>query len=138
MDITVNYVALLAAGVISMGVGFLWYSPVLFAKPWMKLMGYTAESLQQKQKEMAKMYMLSFIATLVTAYMLSHVMTLSINTFGFNSVMTGFTTAFSIWLGFVAPVQLTDVLFGSKKWSLFAINTGYQLVSLLAMGVVIG
>ena len=36
----VNVWALLAAAVASMVIGFLWYSPLLFAKPWMVAMGY--------------------------------------------------------------------------------------------------
>ena len=36
----VNVWTVLVAAVATMVVGFLWYSPALFAKPWMKLMGY--------------------------------------------------------------------------------------------------
>lgn len=136
--IEVNYLALLVAGVAAMAVGFLWYSPVLFAKPWMKLMGYTKESMEKEKQAMGKTYMISFLATLVMGYMLAHVMALSISYFNYPVLQAGLTTAFWMWLGFVAPVQLTDVLFGSKKWNLFFINTGYQLVSLLTMGLVLG
>lgn len=138
MNIEVNYLALLIAGIVSMTVGFAWYSPAVLGKPWMKLMGYTSESLKQAQKEMGKLYALSFVITLVSAYVLSHVMNLSESFYGYGRLNTGVTTAFWMWLGFVAPVQLTDIIFGSKKWKLFAINTGYQLTSLLGMGVVIG
>jgi hypothetical protein len=138
MGITVNYLAILLASVVSMAVGFFWYSPAVLGKPWMKLMGHTATSLKKAQQEMGKMYAMSFVAALVTAYVLSHIMMLSRHFFGYGPVVTGITTAFWAWLGFVAPVQMTDVLFGNKKWELFAINTGYQLVSLLFMGVVIG
>jgi len=138
MGVEVNYLAVLLAGVVSMGVGFLWYSPLMFAKPWMKLMGYTKETMAKDQKKMGGMYALSFVGSLVMAYVLSHVMTLSEHFFGYAPVMAGLTTAFWSWIGFVAPVQMTDVIFGGKKWNLFYINTGYQLASLLAMGVVLG
>jgi len=138
MNIEVNYVAVLLAGVASMVVGFLWYSPILFAKPWMKLMGYTAKSMGETQQKMAKSYSLSFLLSLVMAYVLSHVMTFSSSYLHYAPVASGLTTAFWMWLGFVMPVQATDVLFGGKSGKLFAINTGYQLVSLLVMGVVIG
>lgn len=137
MDIQVNYIALIVAGIASMIVGFLWYSPILFAKPWMKLMGYTDKSMKETQKKMAPMYTISFVVTLISAYVLSHVMTLSGNYFHSDRLMTGLTTAFWMWLGFIAPVQVTDVLFGGKTWKLFAINTGYQLASLVAMAVVL-
>ncbi|MEK7571582.1 MAG: DUF1761 domain-containing protein [Patescibacteria group bacterium] len=138
MTIEVNIFAVFFAAIASMIVGFLWYSPILFAKPWMKLMGYTQKGMDEERKGMEKLYALSFVAALVTAYILSHVMVLSVSFYSDPWVITGVTTAFWLWLGFIMPVQLTDTIFGSKKWQLFAINTGYQLASILAMGVVLG
>ena len=138
MNIEVNYLAVLLAGVASMVVGFVWYGPMLFAKPWMKLMGYTQETMKKEQSKLGKTYAISFVLSLLTAYILSHVMTFSENYLHMASLTTGLTSAFSMWVGFIAPVQATDALFGGKPWKLFWINTGYQLSSLLAMGVVIG
>lgn len=138
MDLQINYLAVLLAGIGSMVVGFLWYSHLLFAKPWMKQMGYTKESMAKEQKQAGPWYALSFIAALVTAFMLAHVMALSEHFYGYTPLTTGLTSAFFMWLGFVAPVQLTDVIFGSKKTKLFLINTGYQLTALVVMGVVLG
>lgn len=138
MNVEVNYVAVLLAAVVSMAVGFLWYSPIMFAKPWMKLMGYTADSMKEAQKEMAKTYGISFVLSIVTAYVLYHVMMLSENYFHYTRLMTGLSSAFWMWFGFIAPVQLTDMLFGKKKRDLFVINTGYQLAALMAMGITIG
>lgn len=87
---------------------------------------------------MGKLYGVSFVVALITGYVLAHVMALSLNFYGYPAVQTGLTTAFLVWLGFVMPVQATATIFGSKNWQLLAIDTGYQLVSLLAMGVVIG
>ncbi len=136
MNVEVNYLAVLLSGVAAMVVGFLWYGPMLFAKPWMKLMGHTEKTMEKAG--MGKMYGISFVLTLVMAYVLSHVMTFSESYFHYPRLMTGLTSAFWMWIGFVMPVQATDVLFGGKNWKLFAINTGYQFVSLLAMGVVLG
>ncbi len=142
MNIDVNYVALLAAAVAGMVIGFLWYSPLLVGKPWMKLMGYSAGDMKKEQQKMGKWYALSFILSVISAYVLYHVMVMSIAYFDNPPVATGLMTAFFSWLGFVMPVQATGVIFSkennSKGWNLFLINTGYQLVSLLAMGVVIG
>lgn len=138
MEVSVNYLVVLVAGIVSMGVGFLWYGPMLFGKQWMKLMGYTKESMEKAKKEMGKTYAISFVLALVTVYVLSHVMILSRSFFNTPMLSAGLTSAFWMWLGFIMPVQATEVLFGGKKWDLFAINTGYQLASLLAMGLVIG
>ncbi len=138
MNLEINYFAVLIAAVASMAVGFAWYSPMFYGKQWMKLMGYTAETMKKAQKEMGKWYGLSFVVALVTAYVLSQVMGLSENFYHYPRVQTGLTSAFWMWLGFVMPVQMTDQIFGEKRWKLLAINTGYQLVALLAMGIVLG
>lgn len=137
MEVQVNYVAVLLAGVVSMALGFLWYSPMVLGKQWMKEKGYTQESLKKAQATMGKLYGVSFVVSLITAYVLSHVMTLSQNFLQYSTLQTGLTTAFWMWLGFMMPVQLTATIFGSKKWKLLGIDTGYQLVSLMAMAVVI-
>lgn len=138
MNIEVNLVAVLLAGIASMVVGFVWYSYAMFAKPWMRLMGYNKENIKETQKKMAPMYALSFVLALITAYILSHVMGLSQSFYQYGDVQTGVSSAFWMWLGFIMPVQATDVIFGGKKWALFAINTGYQLASLLVMGLILG
>lgn len=138
MEVQVNFLAVLLAGIVSMAAGFFWYSPMVLGKPWMKLKGYTADSLKKAQKEMGKLYGVSFVVSLITAYVLSHVMTLSVAFFHFGKLETGLITAFWMWLGFMMPVQLTATIFGDKKWKLLAIDSGYQLVSVLLMGVVLG
>lgn len=135
--IQISYLGVLLAGIASMIVGYVWYSPILFSKPWIKLMGYAKENTQGTQSKMGKKYGVSFVVSLITAFILAHVMALSINFFHYSPIMTAITTAFSMWLGFIAPVQLTDVLFGKRAFQLFAITTGYQLVSLVVMGLVI-
>lgn len=138
MMVEVNYLTVFLAAVASMVVGFLWYSPILFAKPWMKEMGLTDKHMKDAQSKMGKMYALSFVFSFVTAYVLYHVVTMGAyftQTSGLNPALQG---AFWSWLGFIMPVQATDVLFGGKSWKLFYINTGYQLAALLAMGVTFG
>jgi|GEM_PF-3896784 len=45
MEVTINYWAVLGAGVAAVLIGFLWYG-ALFQKPWMRLMGFTFESMK--------------------------------------------------------------------------------------------
>ena len=135
-EIEVNWLAVLVAGVMSMMVGFFWYSPLLFAKPWMKMSGMTKEKIAKSN--MTKTYGISFVVGLVTAFVLAYGMGLSIDFFHYSGLLTGISSAIWIWLGFVMPVQLTSWLFDGKSFSLFLINTGYQLSSLIVMGVVIG
>jgi hypothetical protein len=41
------------------------------------------------------------------------------------------------WLGFIVPVSLNQVAFENKRWSTFAVNTGYYLVALLVAGLLL-
>lgn len=138
MGVEVNYITILIAAVVSMVVGFVYYSPFVLGKPWMKYMGYKKEDMKPEGSTMIRVYGTSYILAIVTAYVLFYVFTLSLNFFQYDRLSTGLMIAFWMWLGFVMPVQSTDFLFGKKPWQAFAINTGYQFVSLLAMGAVIG
>lgn len=139
MEVNVNLFAIIVAAVVSMGLGFLWYSPYVLGNQWMKERSFTKDSLKSAQKEMGKLYALSFVVSLITAYVLAHVMTLSEAFYNTPMVQTGLSSGFFMWLGFVMPVQVTSTIFSDKKnWRLFGIDTGYQLASLLVMGVVIG
>src|SRR5437879_2408547 len=73
-----NLLAVLAAAMSTMVVGFLWYSPMLFARPWMVAMGFNPddkEALAKMQKEAGAMYGMAFVASLVAAFFLALVLT---------------------------------------------------------------
>jgi ribulose-5-phosphate 4-epimerase/fuculose-1-phosphate aldolase len=132
-----NFLAVLVAAISTMLVGFLWYSPLLFAKPWMREMGYDLND-QAKTEEMKKSagpaYAGSLMASLVSAFVLA----LFLHWMRAEGAQVGAMTGFHVWLGFVATVQFTALLFTKQSMKLFAINTGYQLVCYLVMGAILG
>jgi uncharacterized protein DUF1761 len=128
--------AVLVAALSSMVVGFLWYSPILFARPWMRLMGYDPDDkakLAEMRKGAGKTYALAFVASIVSAAVLAKI----IDVTTVNTVLYGMKVGFAVWLGFVTTVQLTGALFGKQPTKLYLINTGYQLVCYLAMGAIL-
>jgi hypothetical protein len=132
-----NLLAVLVAAISTMVVGFVWYSPVLFAKPWMREMGYDPNDksrVQEMQKSAGPAYLGSFVASLVSAFVLA----LFLHQMRVQSLELGLLVGAHVWLGFVATVQLTGVLFMKQSMKLFAINTGYQLVCYLVMGTILG
>jgi hypothetical protein len=132
----INFVAVFVAAIATMVLGFLWYSPILFATPWMRLMGYDPNDkakLAEMQKGAGKIYGISFIASLVSAIVLAKIIDIA----SVNTILYGMKIGFAVWLGFVATVQLTGVLFSKQPIKLFLINTGYQLVCYLAMGAIL-
>ena len=132
----VNLWSVLVAAIATMVVGFLWYSPMLFARSWMVEMGYDPEDkarTQEMQKSAGKSYAISFAASLVSAFILGKI----INLATIDSALYGIKAGFAVWLGFVTTVQLTAKLFGNQSTKLYLINTGYQLVCYLAMGAIL-
>jgi hypothetical protein len=132
----VNLWSVLAAAIATMVLGFLWYSPLLFARPWMALMGYDYNDkakLEEMRKGAAKTYVLSFLASLASAFVLAKIVDVA----SVNSAPYGIKYGFAIWLGFVTTVQLTAALYGRQPFKLYLINTGYQLVCYLAMGAIV-
>jgi len=126
----INIWGVLVAAVATMIIGFIWYSPMLFAKPWTRLMGI---DMNDKAKLAGKLYGMSFVASIVSAVVLAKIIDITT----VNTIPYGMKVGFAVWLGFVATVQLTGALFGKQPIKLFLINTGYQLVCYLAMGAIL-
>ena len=82
---------------------------------------------------MSKTYFISFVAALISAYVLSLFIAISGATTIDEAVKVGFWTS----LGFVATTRLTDVLFGKKPLKLYYIDTGYNIVGFLVMAVIL-
>jgi len=132
----VNLWSVLAAAVSSMILGFLWYSPLLFAKPWTLAMGYDPNDkakMEEMRKGAGKLYGITFIASLISAFVLAKI----IDVTTVNSALYGMKIGFAVWLGFVTTVQLTSTLFKKRPIKLYLIDTGYQLVCYLVMGAIL-
>jgi hypothetical protein len=132
----VPVVPVLVAAVATMVIGFIWYSPFLFARPWMRAMGYDPDDkakLAEMQKGAVLLYGGALLASLASAFVLAKIVEITT----VNAALYGMKVGFAIWLGFVTTVQFTAFLFERKPFLLYVINTGYQLVCYLAMGAIL-
>ncbi|PIR74262.1 MAG: DUF1761 domain-containing protein [Candidatus Magasanikbacteria bacterium CG10_big_fil_rev_8_21_14_0_10_47_10] len=131
--IEVNYVAILVAAVASFVVGWIWYGP-LFGKPWMKMMGMTEKDKEAGKKKMGQSMALGFAAQLVMAYVIAHFIGgWSQSAPEIPAMKIALQTAFWLWLGLVATIQLGAVLWENKSWNLYLLNAIHWLVALLVM-----
>lgn len=128
---TVNYLAVFMAAVASMILGALWYSPLLFGKVWMHASKMSEKDI--KKANMGKAYGLTFIASLLTAYILAHF----VDYLEASTLSLGFIAAFWIWLGFYTTSSLDSVLWENKSWTLYIINIAYRLLSLVVMASIL-
>ncbi|HIH05197.1 TPA: DUF1761 domain-containing protein [Candidatus Woesearchaeota archaeon] len=133
MEATINYLAVALAALAAMALGWLWYSPVMFQKRWMKEVGMKPKDAARAQQEGVKAMGFMFLATLVMAYVLAHF----VDYLGATDAREALWAGSWIWVGFVATVMLQPVFFERKSWTLYLINTAYNLVSLLVMAVIL-
>lgn len=135
MDVQVNWLAVALATLSSMVVGSIWYTPKVFGNAWMRLAGLNKKDLEKN----GWMPILVAIATsVVTAFVLAHVAYLSNVYFGNSFFQDSVTTAVWLWLGFTATRFITHDVFEGRRKKLTLLNISHELVTLVAMGAIIG
>ncbi len=130
----INYPAVVASAVGYWVLGALWYSPLLFARPFIALKGWTPEQVaavgaQGHAGEVGA----AFVSSLALAYVLAHFVKFT----GAETARMGALTGFWLWLGFVVTTNSSTVLFEGRPLGLYLINGGYHLVGLLGMGALL-
>lgn len=135
MFTNISIIGVLVAAVSAMVIGTIWYSPALFGKPWMKALGTTDEDMKRKMPE-AMVWLV--IVSLLTAYVLAHFIVYVHSYVGGSSVMAGFETALWAWLGLAATAIFAHGVFDPRDKKVLYINAGNRLVTLVAMGLILG
>jgi Protein of unknown function (DUF1761) len=126
-----NHWAILVSALVQWFLGALWYSPVLFAKPWMTMVGIQKDAANKKT--MVPGMIMSFIGSLITSFILVHILLWS----GASTVGRGAFIGFIAWAGFIAAPLAASYIYENRPFKLFAINTGYWLVCLIASGILL-
>lgn len=122
-----NHWAVLVSALIEWFLGAAWYSPALFAKPWMAALGIKPKG---EKKGLAVGMISSFVGDLILSFVLWHLVTWA----GANTWTTGAFVGFLCWIGFFAASNFPQGIYESRPFRLFAINNGYWLVCLLVTG----
>lgn len=130
--IQVNLMSILFAGVLAMAVGIVWYSDAVFGKRWQRLLAVSGDKMDKSG--MGKILGITFVTTLISAYILSMFMHYA----GAYGTLLGAKTGLWVWLGFIMPTQLANNLFTKKPFELFLVDTGHHLTVFLVMGAVLG
>ena len=130
-----NYLAVLTAGVLIFMLGGLWYSPMLFAKPWMAGMGKSEAEFKASAADMnmALSYGSVFLCGLITAVVLAIVL----NGLGATTALAGACVGALCWLGFAGATSFGTALFAGKPKALWLIDSGFNLVSFVVAGIIL-
>ncbi|SFD10524.1 DUF1761 domain-containing protein [Flavobacterium phragmitis] len=156
----INFVALLISAIVTLVVGFIWYSPKVFGTIWMKENNLTQEEL--RKGNMLKIFGLTYIFSLMITMTL---MSLTIHQSGaigmvggpplidsakpsFAAFMADYGMAYRTFkhgalhgfmsgLFFAFPLIGINGLFERKSWKYIFIHTGYWLITLTLMGGIV-
>ena len=129
----VNYLAVIAAIAVNMIVGAVWYSPLLFARPWMAANGFTEEQIKA-QGSATRGYIVSVIASVVIAFAIA----LFAQAAGAVAAIDGLLLGLAAGVGFVATTSAANYIFEDRPLKLYLINAGYPVVSFTLIGLLIG
>lgn len=126
-----NLWAVLAAAASSFLLGGLWYSPLLFLKPWTRAAGMEGRP-PEEQKHPVRVFGLSFVFALIAAAVFAALigpkppLEFAIS----RGLMAGG--------GFVAACFGINYQFANRSTVLWLIDGGYHVVQFLLFGLVLG
>lgn len=119
----------IVTGIASMVLGFIWYGPVLFAKTWAKEVGFTEEDLKGGSPVQ---YLLTFGGAIVMGAATSFlVLQLDI-----TEPLQGVFLGLILGLGYVVTSFGSNYIFQKQKFKLYLIDAGYQVLNVVAAGLI--
>jgi hypothetical protein len=127
----ISILAIIIAAVANGVIGALWYSPLLFGKRWISLMGKNKEDFDKSGANLG--YFLTMVAAFITAFTL----TLLISMLDVITIANGAFVGFLAGLGIAAMREMSPTFFEGRKIQLYIISGAYHVVSLTVMGIII-
>ena len=138
--IHLNALAIAAAVLSSIAIGFVWYGP-LFGNAWMAEMGVPPDFGPEPSVLKRSMLLMLAGATLTT---LALALILELGRASGWTAGTSLAPAFYaglvalfVWIGFCVPMLLGSVAWEGRSWRWFGINAGYHAAALLASAMML-
>jgi Protein of unknown function (DUF1761) len=129
----VNYLAVVVAAVAVFVLGWLWYSPLLFYKPWMRLRGLDPGAAMASGKMPAGKLVIELGRCLVLAYVIA----VLVGALGLTSWMGAVHFGLMVWFGFPVILLTGSVLWDNVPWKVAAIHAGDWLVKMLVIPLIV-
>ena len=129
----VNYLPVFVAAFAVFVLGWLWYSPFLFYKPWMRLRGMDPGAAMAGAKMPGGKLLIELARCLVLAYVIARFMAL----LGVSNWMGAVHFGFLLWIGFPLILLTGSVLWENVPWKVAAIHAGDWLVKMLVIPVIV-
>lgn len=123
--------AILAATVLHLLVGMVWYSSAMFGPQWIRLSGV---DVGRPRYPMAQAMGVAIACAFVTSAVLAAVFDM----IGAHTLADGGTIALLLWAGFFGATTLMGGMFHGDPPELMLINAGHDLARMVLAGAAIG
>jgi hypothetical protein len=129
----VNYMAVLVAAIVVFVLGWLWYSPLLFYKPWMRARGLDPAAAMANAKMPLGNLVIELLRCLVLAFIVAHL----VAAVGITNWMVAAHFGLLLWVGFPVVLLTGAVIWDNVPVKVAAIHAGDWLVKLLVIPIIV-
>ena len=129
-----NWLAVIVGALVYFALGALWYSPVLFAKPWQRAIGW--DENREPPQASAMTYVVPLIAYIVMAIAIGLLAAAT----GTDTLGEGIVLGLVVGIGLSLAHTFVDASFSPEKprpWTWFAINGTYHALGLVIVSVIV-
>lgn len=131
--VSINWLGFVLAVVAAMVIGSVWYGP-LFGKKWMKIVG-----LKMGESSPLKPMLIMLGLVIVQVFVLAHLIAYSGYFYpDYSGLSVGLLTGLWAFVGLIVPALVSKAIFEKGSTELLKINLGNQLITLLAIGAILG
>jgi hypothetical protein len=128
----INYLAVVVAAIAYMALGALWYSPALFGRAWMRLIGKSKEQIAADFK--AINYLWAIIAAFLASYGIARLMLWT----GLSGVGEAIQLAVLVGVSFVLAAMWVNDSFEARPRALTLVNVAYHVAGLIVAAIILG
>lgn len=132
---TISIWSVIVASISAFAVSAVWYSPLLFGKEWMSLIGATERDIAEaKASDMTSRYVIQFIFTIVTFIVIAF----AVSALNIVTARDGAFLGLLAWAGFALPGSISGILWEKKTMKYAMITSVATLLCWVIGGAIIG
>jgi len=131
-SLEIAYLFAVIGGVVYFLLGWAWYSPLMFVKPWLAAQGKTMESMSGSGP--GPVMALSVLGSFVVVFAVAAIYEWASG----DGLVDGIAIGLLVAVAIVAMENFKNVVYDEQSWTLYLINNGYVVVGLAVAGAIYG
>lgn len=134
LQFQVSILPLVVITLVNFFLSWLWYSPVLFLKPWATALGTYGKKEMTEAEKKAMPFL--FLSGLVSSFLLAYGLQVIVHSIGATSFGAGLLVGVVAWATFALTHSL-NTLFEARKPIVLVINNGLFLLTYAVYGGIV-